>query len=358
MAADAVDHAAARRRRHVIGAVKLLLAMGILGFLFSQLRGEDTFQQLVEQPKRWPLLALAQVLALVGLSCNYLRWWVLVRALNLRFSVADAFRLGSLGLLLNQVSPGSVGGDLFKAVFIAREQPGKRTEAIASVLIDRIVGLFAMLVVATAGYGLALQSMPLSPFVHGLGRAVAALAACGVVGIALLMTPLFTGPKAKELARRLPGVGGTLERLIDAAAAYRHGRRYLFAGILFGCCTHTLFVVALWCVGRGLPFDAPQLLTVFVAGPLSLAAGAIPLVPGGLGTFEATMNYLYESVGCQTGVGLMVALTFRVMTYVMAGLGAIYYLNARRTMSQVLHEAEEIADEGEPATALLSTGEP
>lgn len=358
MAADPVDHAAARRRRHVMGAVKLLVAGGILAFLFSRLRGEETFKQLLEQPKNWPLLALAQVLALVALSCNYMRWWVLVRALNLRFSLADAFRLGSLGLLLNQVSPGSVGGDLFKAVFIAREQPGKRTEAIASVLIDRVVGLFAMLIVATAGYGLALQSMPLSPVVHGLGRAVAALAACGVVGIALLMTPAFTGPKAKELARRLPVVGGTLERLIDAAAAYRHERRYLFAGILFGCSTHTLFVLTLWCIGRGLPFEAPRLLAVFVAGPLSLAAGAIPLVPGGLGAFEATMDYLYETVGCQTGVGLMVALTFRVMTYVMAGLGAIYYLNARRTMSQVLHEAEDLVDEGEAGTTLLSTGEP
>jgi uncharacterized protein (TIRG00374 family) len=345
MADHAIDHAAAHRRRLIVGAVKIVVAFGILAFLFARLRGENTFQELLEHPKHWPLLALAQLLALVGLSCNYVRWWVLVRALNLQFSLRDAFRLGSLGLLLNQVSPGSVGGDLFKAVFIAREQPGKRTEAVASVLIDRIVGLFAMLVVATAGYTLAARSMTLSPIVHALGRTVAALAACGVVGIAMLMIPALTGPTAKNLAKRVPGVGGTLERLIDAAAAYRHHRRYLFAGILFGCCTHTLFVAAIWCIGRGLPFEAPPLSTVFVVGPLALAAGAIPLVPGGLGTFEATMDYLYGSVGCKKGVGLMVAITFRAMTYVMAGIGAIYYLNARRAMAQVLHEAEELADE-------------
>ncbi len=59
-----------------------------------------------------------------AVSLTFVRWYLLVRALGLHFRLLDAFRLGFLGYLFNFVSVGSVGGDLFKAIFIAREQPG------------------------------------------------------------------------------------------------------------------------------------------------------------------------------------------------------------------------------------------
>src|SRR5262245_50011188 len=131
----AVDHAAAHRRRVAIGVAKFTLAFGILAVLFYRLRGQDVFTRLVNEPKNWGALLAAQFLVLAAISLNYVRWYVLVRALELDFRLGDAFRLGSIGMLINQILPaGSVGGDLLKAVFIAREQPGKRTEAVASVL--------------------------------------------------------------------------------------------------------------------------------------------------------------------------------------------------------------------------------
>jgi uncharacterized membrane protein YbhN (UPF0104 family) len=90
---------------------------------------------------------------------------------------------------------------------------------------------------------------------------------------------------------------------------------------------------------------APNLHTMFVIGPLSLAAGAIPITPSGLGVFEAALGQLYRAVGLAEGDGYLVGLTSRVMTYVMAAVGAVYYLNARRAVKEVLHEADEVADE-------------
>lgn len=335
------------RRRVAIAAVKLALAAGIFAFLFYRLRseGSDVFSRLVNEPKHWQYLALAQCMVIAGTTLNFFRWYLLVRALGLDFHLRDAFRLGALGHLLNQVSFGSVGGDLFKAVFIAREQPTKRTEAVASVVIDRVVGLYAMLIVACAGYLIAGESSASNAAIQSLLALVATLLAIGTAGIGLLMTPAVTGPKVCEWAAGLPVVGHTLARLIEAAAAYRHRREYLFFAIACACCTHTLLVLAIWSIGQGLPMAAPSLAATFLVGPMSLAAGALPLTPSGLGTFEAAMDALYHAVGAQEGDGLMVALAYRVMTYVVAGLGAIYYLNARKTVSRVMHEAEDLADE-------------
>jgi glycosyltransferase 2 family protein len=328
------------RRRLLIQAAKMLLAVGILLILFYNLRGNDVFVRLWHEPKDWRLLGLAQCLVIAALSLNFIRWFLLVRALELDFHLRDAFRLGSLGHLLNQVSPGSVGGDLFKAMFIAREQPDRRTEAVATVVIDRVVGLYGILLVATAGQAIAGRTTEMTGALKTLATVVAAFAVIGTIGIAMLMMPAFTGPKVREFAARFPAIGGTLARLIDAAAAYRSRRRYLFAAILVACCTHTLLVTAIWLIGRGLPVDAPNFGTTFLVGPMSLCAGAIPLTPSGLGTFEAAMEELYRLVGCAAGTGASVAITYRAMTYVMAALGAIYYLNARKTVKEVLHEAE------------------
>jgi glycosyltransferase 2 family protein len=333
------------RRRLLIQAAKLLLAIGIIAYLFYSLRDEAVFDRLVSEPKNWGFLALAQLLVLAAVSLNYIRWFLLVRALGLNFRLADSFRLGSLGLLLSQVSFGSVGGDLFKAVFIAREQPGKRTEAVASVVVDRVVGLYAMLVVATVGRLLTRHTSSFSPQVDALANLIVTLAIVGTCGIGLLMVPAVTGPRVRDLLHGAPVVGHTLGRLLGAAAAYRHERRYLFAAIAISCCTHTFFVLAIWFIGRGLPVDEPSLAVTFVVGPLSLCAGAIPATPGGFGTFEAAMNALYQAVGSQPGDGLLVALTHRLMIWVMAGAGAIYYLSARQKIGQVMHEAEELQDE-------------
>jgi uncharacterized protein (TIRG00374 family) len=329
----------------LIQAAKLLLAAGILIVLFYTLRGNEAFARVLRERKDWRLLGLAQLAVIAAISLNFVRWYLLVRALELDFHLRDAFRLGSLGHLLNQVSPGSVGGDLFKAMFVAREQPNRRTEAVATVVIDRVVGLYGILVVATMGQFIAASDTPMTGVLKSMAVLVATFAAVGTVGIGLLMTPAFTGPRIRRLAEKAPGIGGTLARLIDAAAAYRSRRRYLFAAIAVACCTHTLLVTSIWLIGRGLPLDAPDFGTTFLVGPMSLCAGAVPLTPSGLGTFEAAMEELYRQVGCGRGVGASVAITYRAMTYVMAAIGAVYYLNARKAVSRVLHEAEELQEQ-------------
>src|SRR5262245_34257806 len=106
----AAAHAASHRRRVFVGAVKLAFALCILSYIGYLLHQQGIFQRLVEQPKDWSRLALAQCLVLTAITLNYVRWYILVRALELDFTLRDAFRLGTIGLLLNQVSPGSVGG--------------------------------------------------------------------------------------------------------------------------------------------------------------------------------------------------------------------------------------------------------
>ena len=103
--------------------------------------GEDSasFTQVWEDRARLSvLLLLASLLvALAGLSVTFVRWYFLVRALDIEFKLKDAFRLGFIGYFSNFLSLGVVGGDAIKAIFISRERPDKKPEAVSSVVLDR-----------------------------------------------------------------------------------------------------------------------------------------------------------------------------------------------------------------------------
>src|SRR6202034_889971 len=78
-------------------------------------------------------------------SIQFVRWYLLVRALALPFTLGEAFRLGLVGSFYNSFPPGSVGGALVKAFYIAHGQPGRRASAVATVIADRLIGLFGLI---------------------------------------------------------------------------------------------------------------------------------------------------------------------------------------------------------------------
>ncbi len=89
-------------------------------------------------------LALAFAFGLTALLLTFVRWYILVRAVDLPFRLTDAIRLGFIGFFFNTLMPGAVGGDAIKAWFLAREQK-RRTTAVATVIMDRAIALWALI---------------------------------------------------------------------------------------------------------------------------------------------------------------------------------------------------------------------
>ena len=332
-------------RRLLVTAVKLAIAAAILYLLFGRIQSTDGFKRLLEQPKQWGYLATAWLMVLLGFSLSFVRWFLFVRALGLDFHLRDAFRLGTLGFMFNQVSLGSIGGDLLKAVFIAREQHGNRTEAVATVVIDRAIGLFAMLIVGSIGLIFLNAQVTDHGLINQLRYVVWTALGIGTLGFSWAMSPLATGPRVREIADGLPIVGHTLSRMIDAAGTYHQRRGYVFLGLMLGMMTHSLLILAFWLIGKGLPVFEPSLTQCASVVPPCLLAGTLPLTPGGVGTLEGAVEYFYSKIGAPQGDGTLVALAFRAMMYAFAAVGAVYYVSARKKIDEMLHEAEELAEE-------------
>jgi glycosyltransferase 2 family protein len=331
-------------RRTLIVLAKFMLAAAILSYLAYQVHRNQGFSRLVNEPKDWRILAAGLACTFLAVSLSFVRWYVLVNALGLSFRLVDALRLGALGFALNFVSLGSIGGDLFKAIFLAKEFPGRRTEAVATVLADRVVGLLMMMALASTAI-LISDWRDAPPEIALLCHTILLATVIAFAGTGLLLfVPLLTGELIRGWAETVPLVGETAGRLIGAVEAYRDQKSRLFLAAGIGLVVDTLFVTSFYLVARGLPVQAPTFAQHLMIVPAANMAGAIPATPSGLGTLEAAVEALYQAVPGNSGIlpgdGTLVALAHRVTMIAVAMIGMIYYLSQRAELSDVLNEVE------------------
>jgi uncharacterized protein (TIRG00374 family) len=255
-------------------------------------------------------------------------------------------RLGALGFALNFVSLGSIGGDLFKAIFAAKDSPGRRTEAVATVVVDRLVGMVMMLVLASvATFFVDWTAAP--PAIKVLVQTIRIATVGLLVGVALVLAvPALSGDTIRRLIGSIPWVGSTAARLIATVSVYRDEKPRVLQACSISLVSNALFILSFYFVAQGLPVQSPTLVKHFVIVPVANLAGAIPATPSGLGTMELAVDKLYQAVPAAipipAGDGTLVALGQRATMILMAAVCLAFYVLQRGNLREAMHEIEEV----------------
>jgi glycosyltransferase 2 family protein len=328
-------------KRVLVNALKVGLPAALFVYLLWRVPASD-YQEFFSQPKRWNFLFAAQAIALLASVVTFLRWQQLVRAFAIPFTAREALRLGFVGYLLNFVSFGSVGGDLFKAIIVAKHKPGARPEAVASVLLDRAIGLLGLILLTVISLSL-LPAAELTPVMRGI-RDTATLLAGG--SITALLVAIYSGnwfERILDWMRMWPLVGSPLTRMAHAVRLLRGQPATLLALIVVSVLVHLLLSLTVYLVSCGLYAEQPTLLEHMFVVPPGLAAGALPLAPGGIGTQEFVLEELFKQLPQrpENFSGILVATVYRLITLAIAGVGVIYYWASH---SRELREAQVLAE--------------
>ena len=329
-------------KRLLLNLIKIGVSVAILAVLFTG--AQQSLDDLRNQPKNWGLLGIAGLLGMLAVCVTFVRWSGRVRALDLPFTLRDAFRLGFVGYLFNFVSLGSVGGDLFKAVFVAREQPGRRAEAVATVVIDRAVGLYGLFLLATVA--ILWSGMLLSPVpeIRVICQLTVGGTVVGTLAVALLLSPGVSRGRISRVLVQLPKIGPTLGRLLVAVRIYNQQKSVLAIALALSLLVHILSTVCFFVIALALPGSAPSFADHYLIVPLGMVAGAMPLPMAGLGATEAVVEFLYTHVpstaAIAPGAGLLVCLAYRAITILIAIIGAVYYATNRAIMAQAVRSAQ------------------
>ena len=292
-----------------------------------------------EREKHWGYYALAAICATLSVGLTFVRWYFLVRAQDLPFTLRDAFRLGLVGNFFNIFLPGSVGGDLLKAAFLAREQQ-RRAVAVSTVLIDRGVGLWGLIALpALVGLGSWLFDDTLLREQRFLR--VTVQAALGMMAATLglwALLGLLPERRAQRFSQRLnsiPKFGHTLSEFWGAIWLYRRRRLVILGTLLLSVFNHLINVLAIYFSAKTFeyaPGQVPPLAWHLIFVPWGLGfRGLIPL-PGGVGIGEFVLGGLYELLGSPNENGVLASFGQLVISWSLGIAGYIVYLFMKRDM--------------------------
>jgi glycosyltransferase 2 family protein len=334
-------------KKLLITLLKIGVSVAIVGYLVwrstQSPQNANAFANLRDEPKNWAILAAAWACCTAAVLVTFVRWWYLARAVEIPLRFRDSIRISFWGYLFNLAPLGIVAGDLVKAVMLDHEHRGYRARALASVLVDRVLGLYVLFIVATGAILISGFWRINDPLIWWTCKLTFLLTAVGTVAMAVLLGPDPSNGRFGQAVGRIPYVGPPIQSLVDAVRMYRRKPVVLVASCLATVAVHSFFAIGCWLIACGLPGNHLSLPEHFVVMPLGSAMGVVPLA---MGPMEVVVDILYAHVPVAgppiaAGQGLVVVLAYRLITVLIAALGVYYYFGNRREMAQVIHEAEE-----------------
>jgi len=341
------------RLGQLVNAGLVALAFGLLGWMIWLKR--DEIREVFSRPLDLRLLFLAMAIYLVALSITFVRWFLLVQVIEPTFALSATILLGFIGTVFNLVIPGAVGGDLIKAAYLVRMRI-KKTQAVASMVIDRILGLLGLFVLASIAGGIAWGNAP--PNVQKLIMAAWVATVLGLLVLVAIFAQVFSRifPHFKREHSR---VGLIVSELNEMSATYRGRLDVVTACAGLAVCNHSLNVLAFFLVDWML---FPEMITTlaqhYLVVPLTLFSTAVPLPFGALGLSEGVSDQLFKLVGHDGG--LLAMMGFRVLMYAGGLIGACVYLanlKEARGLTASAHHLEHELLEGELDEATSDRGE-
>ncbi|MEM9828166.1 MAG: lysylphosphatidylglycerol synthase transmembrane domain-containing protein [Planctomycetota bacterium] len=333
--------------RGLLTLCKFAVPAVILGVLLWQIP-EQQWTQIAQHPKNYTLLSAAVAVAVLAIATSFVRWCLLVRCQQIELSMLEAFRLGAIGYLLSFVSAGSVGGDVFKAVFLARRRPGHRVAALASVMVDRGCGLYGLLLMA-AGVLLFVDTDQV-PLDSDIALDQVRWATWTLVGLGtLVVATLILGGRWIDgwiqTASQWPLVGGLVARIGPPIRCFHSRPLSFLVAVLMSVAVQTLLVISMFLIARGMIADPPSLAEHFVIVPVGMLVSALPLSPAGAGLLEAAIATMYGIFDGKDAIasGTVVALVFELVKVSVAAIGVVFYMTAPAEVTESM-KAENAID--------------
>jgi uncharacterized protein (TIRG00374 family) len=298
----------------------------------------------LQQPINVGAFLLAFACAAISVTTTFVRWYGLVRAQELPFTLRGAMRLGMVSYFFNAVLPGAIGGDIVKAIGLARSQ-SRRTVAVATVVFDRLIGLWGLIWLVSI-LGAVFWLLGSETLLSNAGLVAIVRTAWIVLGATIAMwivLGVLPESRAQRFAGRLNGwgrVGRSLAELWRAVWMYRSRPNAVAAALGLSFVSQSFFVLGFHFAARVFAgnADVPTLTEHSLVVPLGMVVQAVFPAPGGVGGGEFGFGKLYVVLRRPEALGVLGSLTLRMISWALGLIGYAIYLQMKPTLK--VDEAE------------------
>ncbi len=278
------------------------------------------------------------------------RWRLLMSVQGINMGWWRALRVFMIGAFFNLFLLGATGGDIIKVFYAVQETASKKSAALLSVLVDRMMGLIAMVAVTIVLCSFRLDLILSTPFTKGLlGTLILILG--GSIGMVIFGFIVDRFNLAHKLPKWLP-LHTKIVELSSAFSIYARAPKVLAATFGLSLPAHILNFLAFYFAARALGmFSGPGgLVDIMSVLPIILTIAALPVSLSGLGVREKLFGNVFNSLfHVATPVAQMISLLGFMITVFWGLVGGLVYLAYRPSGGLHIHELEEEAEAIEEA---------
>jgi uncharacterized membrane protein YbhN (UPF0104 family) len=223
--------------------------------------------------------------------------------------------------------PGTLGIEALRIYGFARTTANPAL-AVTSVAVDRVLGTFALILLALFGLALLPAALPAGVAPDALPDGLAHLGWIGLLMLAILVVASLGGrPRrlALHLLSRWRRAQDGARKVFGILDTYRARPWSLLWNAIVAVGFHLLRCAAVAIGAAAFGVELP--LVVYVAiTPLITMLARIPISIAGLGVQEAGFVYLYGVFGMPAAVALVLSLVMRACTILSSAPGAWFYI--------------------------------
>jgi uncharacterized protein (TIRG00374 family) len=257
------------------------------------------------------------------------RWILTVQGLEVKFP--RLFSISFIGLFFNAFMLGSTGGDVIKAWYVAHETHHKKAEAVATVVVDRLIGLLALFVIALGMMGFFYRRVFDDPKLFWFAMATLGVVLSTVLGTVIGLWRGFADkfPGLRAWLKRMPRYD-TLRRMVDAYRMYASHPVVLAKTVLVSFAVHFFSMLSIVCVGLGLGVRSASFVDYFLYLPIINSVTAVPITISGFGVREGMYIKMFKEVGVAEPVALVMSLLGYLAALFWSIVGGAFFLTHRK----------------------------
>ncbi|GEM_PF-283040 len=307
--------------------LKLSVSSGLLYLLISKV----SIETIIEYIKLINPLAFASAIGLYIFSIyiSSLRWALLI---SQKISIKRLFSMYMIGSFFNICLPGIIGGDAVKAYYLSRElkntpsknqvkenveikriNPQSNVIAIASVFMDRYIGLSALMIIGMIAFPFGLKYLEIST-----QNKLLIWLTPGIFFLFIFISFILFG-------YRVGGGIKLLHSIYEYFDIYKTKRDILIKCLLYSFIVQMSGIFAVFVLSIGMSYNI-SLLIISIFMPMITLISLIPISISGIGLREFSFVVFLGSMGVPSDVSIALSLSWFFSVVAASILGLVLYV--------------------------------
>ncbi len=329
-------------KKHLPVILKLLFAAAIIYYMVGT--GKLNLHEIAHVAGKKMMIVKVVLTILTSYFLINIRWYYLLIWQGISVSFNAVTRITCIGFFFNSFMPGSIGGDLVKAFYVVKDNKGLRTRAFMTIIIDRILGLEALMLVAFAAFIANYKIISSNPQLKALALAIGFYILCSMVAAAAVFSRrikhFFIAIGAEKLLDFLPKKE-ILKKIYAALHIYSDQKTRLVKVLAISILSHILTILMFYTIGREMGESLVTLTSYFTAVPAGLIALSLPIAPAGIGIGQGAFYNIFLWFGAGTGaIGATIITVYQLIIISVNSLFVFVYLSNKKDLKKALLNAK------------------